>query len=366
MQAMRTLSMFRAVSLLPLVMCCAASLCSCKDKCQAKPAPDESAPSVVQPQDRNLLDYMIFQVGDKLRKEAGQPMWQETVRDMRNEVEAYYNKLRESQGVSERLVRMGLFLADAARELGAPDKALGIYTATMKDWDTLPTDVHSGASGQRIQSFLESGVASCLMQQRKFPDALPHYEKALQLDKERYHQLVPDDSNGLPQGDQMTEEIKQAAADLLASYRCLAECQLFSDDPEVARDTLSNAVKAAQRMKNLVGDIVFEYINLLSTSGNLESRVGEQEKALTAWVNAARCADALRKNSPSPAERAHAARFLNGLTPSIKTVSEQLKRQKADKDAQLQGQEQQAEPSSEQPQEQQPEQPDPASATPAS
>lgn len=329
---MRAMIIKRAARILPVVVCSAAFLSSCKDGKAATPDQDTTA---LQQQEQQLLDYMIFQVGDKLRKEAGQAKWMETVRDMRNEVEKYYDKLRETQGNSERLVRMGLFLADAASNLGAHDKAQGIYEKVSKDLEALPDDVRATIPMRRVESLMESGRGYCLMQQRKMDEALPHYEKALQLDQERYHRLVPDDKDGLPK--ETSEDITQAAADLLASYRCLAECQLYADDPEQARDTLMTADKVAQRMKNFPADVTLEYAHLLSTMGNLEGRAGNQEKALVAWAKAAKIADAMSKNGKL-SDRAQAVDILKGLMPTIKKVGGQVQRQKAEEAEQQQEQ----------------------------
>ena len=288
--------------ILPLTFCCAAALDSCKDEAAKQPAATpETAPAVnADVQAKQLIDYMIFEVGNSLSREADKPMWREMVRDMRNQVEAYYNTLRSTGDDPERLVRIGLFLADGARHLSAFQKAADIYTATLKDWDALPEDTKTGVNGQRLRSLLVNGLGSCLMQQRKMTEALPYYEEALELDKARYKRLAPEEGKPLPTAEHMGQDLENAAEDLLISYRCLAECQLFADDPD---------------MKNLSTGITFEFVHLLSTLGTLESRVGQPRKALAAWLQAAGLADQLRKNTSSPADQAKAITLLRELAP---------------------------------------------------
>lgn len=324
------LSTIRMAKLVPLVLCCATSLSSCKDGRTEQPAVAETNSEA---QTEQLLDYMIFNVGDVLRREAGQPMWRDLVRDMRNQVEAYYNAMKSTKGDPERMVRMGLFLADGAKDLSAFQKAADIYTTTLKDWEALPEATRTSVQGQRIHSSLANGLAACLMQQRKMAEAMPYYEQALQLDKARFEQLAPKEGNPLPMAADLTADLENAAKDLLSSYRCLAECQLFADDPEQARETLQSGYKAAKAMQNLSVGISFEYLHLLSTLGNLESRVGQPRKALAAWMQAAAVAEQLRKGASSPADQVRAINLLSRLTPSIKMVQSKLKEDQEEEDA---------------------------------
>ncbi len=337
MQKKHISTLIQAAAAFPLVLCCAALLNSCKDKGTEKPAPVEKVAASTTPiqtddqadaQTKQLLDFMIFNVGDALRREAGQPMWRELVRDMRNQVEAYYNALRTTNKDPERLVRIGLFLADGARDLSAFPKAADIYTATLKDWEALPEEIRDGINGQRLRSFLLNGLGSCLMQQRKMTEALPYYEEALKLDQARYNSVSPGEGKPLPTADHLSPELENAAKDLLSSYRCLAECQLFADDPEQARETLQTGRKLATDMRNLSTKISFEFIHLLSTLGNLESRVGQPRKALEAWRQAAYIAEQLRIGSSSPAEQAQAIQLIRKL----KTVQSQLQSQQPSQD----------------------------------
>ena len=339
MQRAHIKTFMHAAGILPLTFCCAAALDSCKDEAAKQPEATASTTAsasttvAVAPaanddvHAKQLIDYMIFEVGSSLSREADKPMWRELVRDMRNQVEAYYNALRSTNEDPERLVRIGLFLADGARHLSAFQKAYDIYTATLKDWDALPENTRNGVNGQRLRSFLVNGLASCLMQQRKMTDALPYYEEALKLDKARYKQLAPEEGKPLPTAENMGQDLENAAEDLLVSYRCLAECQLFADDPEQARETLQTGQKVALDMKNLSTGITFEFVHLLSTLGTLESRIGQPRKALAAWLQAAGLADQLRKSSSSPADKAKAITLLRELTPPIKAVQTQLQSQ---------------------------------------
>ena len=320
---------------------CAAGLSSCGDDdnswCGHKhvaveqPAADEenhAAPDqTVEAQQKELLDYMIFTIGDKVRQQAAQPMWREDVRDMRNKLEAYLTHLKETGADAMTIVRLGLLLADATLDMAAYSRAEGLYQDTLKDLDALPEDVRAGVPARRIRSALSNGIGSCYLMQRKFTEALPHYEEALRLDKELYDSLAPADGQPLPEGEEMSDDLAQVAADVLSSYRCLGECQALADDPEQARETYQKGNALAVQMTHLRPGMSIQYIRLLSALGNLESGVGEPKKALAAWARAAKVADMLRRPAPTPAIRLQAMRFLRELEASAKAVQPQIRQQ---------------------------------------
>ena len=202
---------------------CAAGLSSCGDDdsswCGHKhvaveqPAADEekheTPDQTVEAQQKELLDYMIFTIGDKVRQQAAQPMWREDVRDMRNKLEAYLTHLKETGADAMTIVRLGLLLADATRDMAAYSRAEGLYQDTLKDLDALPEDVRAGVPARRIRSALSNGIGSCYLMQRKFTEALPHYEEALRLDKELYDSLAPADGQPLPEGEEMSDDLAQ-------------------------------------------------------------------------------------------------------------------------------------------------------------
>ena len=100
MQRAHIKTFMHAAGILPLTFCCAAALDSCKDEAAKQPEATASTTAsasttvAVAPaanddvHAKQLIDYMIFEVGSSLSREADKPMWRELVRDMRNQVEA--------------------------------------------------------------------------------------------------------------------------------------------------------------------------------------------------------------------------------------------------------------------------------------
>lgn len=302
---------------------------------EIQPALPEAPAATASPEESALLDYMLYNVGNMVGKQAANPLWRDSVRDMRNQVESYYNSLKANQGNSIKTVRLGQLYADITLNLAAFDKAIDIYNSVLKDWEELPESDRTGIEGRRIRSAIANGTGSALLSRRRATEALPYYEKALEIDTEIFNELLPPDSNGvLPPGDGASKDLERAAEDLVSSYRCLGECQFIADDPEEARDTYKKGQELVTRMNNLRPSVTLQFIRLLSSMGNLESNVGETKRAFAAWSSAANLAQRLLRTAPSASVQAQVRNFLRELEPSIKSVGQKLKEASAAEQAQ--------------------------------
>lgn len=329
-------------SLALLGVACAFGLSSCSDESspgwwkslwgssEQKDAPaveEAAAPSVsaASSNQKEVLDYMVFTVGQRVRQLAANPLWREEVREMRNRLETYYNTLSDSAEDKTTKVKLGLFLADAARDLTAYNKALEGYTATLKDWEALPEAERNSIPGRRTRSAIANGMGSCYLAQNKAAEALTHYEQAMEIDKAIFDELAPADDAPLPTGSALSADLARAAEDVLSSYRCLGECQFAADDPEEARDTYKSGQDLAMRMKHMPMSASLQLIRLLSSLGNLESNCGRYLHAAQAWVTARNYAQQIAKNPNTPAAgQAQAARFFRELDGSLKSIAPQL------------------------------------------
>ena len=331
----------RVASASVLSLLCAAILSSCgddnstsslynkiKSEKTAAPAASAEASTGLSPQQNDLFRYLLFSVANDVRRQANQPLWMETVRDMRNKIEAYYEaeKAHRTSLSEEELVSLGLMLADTTRDLAAYEKAKGYYETAQKDWDALPQEVRNSVSGRRLSSAIANSMGYLCLVQRKTNEALPYYEKALEIDRALFEELAPANEGQLPTGEALSADLAKAAEDALSSYRCLGDAQFFADDPELARDTYSKGQALATRMNNLTPAIALQYVRLLSALGNLENSVGNPKKALAAWVEAAKRADALRRMGPSISGKMQlqTIRYLRELEQSIKAVNNKL------------------------------------------
>lgn len=350
----KTARSLRVSELALLGVVCAVGLSSCGDEegswcghkhVRPEPPAEEKAPTVEvapapeeprQDLQKELFDYMVYTIADKVRGLATQPAWRAEVRDMRNKLEAYYDRVKEEGADPMEVVRLGMLLADTTHDMTAYPRAQGIYENVLKDWEALPEDVRTSVAARRIRSALANRMGSCCLMQRQFAEALPYYEKALELDKELFDSLAPADDQPLPEGDELGEDLENVSADLLSSYRCLGECQELANDPEQARETYQKGHELATRMKHLRPSMSIQYIRLLTDLGNLESRAEDPRKALAAWARAAKIADMLRRSDAPSAIRVRAAQYRRELEPSMKAAQHQLISQQQEEEVQQQ------------------------------
>ncbi len=304
-------------------------LCSCGEKEEAKTevatSSAKAAPAAADVSRQALADKMIYGLGRRVGELAGNPEWSEDVREMLDLLENYYRDMAPtSEGKMER-ARLALRVAETMRDLTAYEKARTAYEQAQKDFDALPEEARLSPDGMRLQSAIYNGQGSCLLSLGRGTEALPCYEKALASDMALYTKIaasVPADGT-LPEGE-VHPEVARAAADVLSSYRCLGECQLWSDDPEEARDTYNKGIEFAKKLDKLSPVMTLQYIRLQGALGNLESRCGREREALSAWGQAASFCQRLCATSCPPSFKVQAARYLETLKPSIINLNRKL------------------------------------------
>lgn len=310
-------------------MACVMGLVSCKDKEADKPEVnpvDEAAVAKAAAADRQkeLLDYMIFRVGKLAGSEVGNPVWQEEVRDMRNMLEEYYNSLDESGADPKTCLKLGLMLADITSSMRVYEKAMKYYNDTLAKWEALPEADRRSVEGRRLRSSLANGMGSCFLAQGKATEALPHYEKALEIDEEVFHELAPEDL--LPEGSVTIDpDLERAAEDVLSSYRCLGECQKAAEDPEEARDTYKKGQELAMRMNHLRPGASLQLIRLFSAQGDLENDCAKNREAAVAWSKAYELSKKLLEVAPQPSVRYKIVMNARNLEKSLKAISPKLR-----------------------------------------
>lgn len=338
MQQHRYFSSVGARGLVAMGMACALGIVSCKDKgaeqwSQSKPAAQPAAPAeepAVQAannaEQQELLNYMIFNIGKLAGEQTSSPIWYEQVRDMRNKLEDYYNSLDARNDDPQMSIRLGLLLADITRSMKSFDKALKLYNDTLSKWEKQPEADRQSLEGRRIRSSIANGMGGCYLVQGKAADALPYYEKALEIDESIFDELAPENGGPLPMGNApISPDLERAAEDVLSSYRCLGECQRWAEDPEEARDIYKKGQTLAMRMNHLRPGASLQFIRLLSAQGDLENSCGQLQNAYIAWARALQLAQNLEKLGPAPAILAKAKQDQRKLIESLKAIAPKVR-----------------------------------------
>lgn len=339
-----SLSSIGSYGLAAMGVACALGMTSCKDKGaeqwnkaeapaeQAVAAPESTAEAVAGPQSaasaeqKELLNYMIFNIGKLAGEQANSAVWHDQVRDMRNKLEEYYDELEARGNDPQMSMNLGLLLADITRTMKSYDKALKLYNDVLAKWDSQPEATRQTLENRRMRSSIANGMGSCYLLQKKATEALPYYEKALEIDEAIFNELAPKNNEPLPAGNvQIDPDLERAAEDILSSYRCLGDCQLWADDPEEARDTYKKGQELAVRMNNLRPGASVQFIRLRSAQGDLENSCGQLKNAYAAWVHAGQLAQRLLQMRPSPAIQAQVAQALRKLDASLKAISPKVR-----------------------------------------
>ncbi|MBQ2378971.1 MAG: hypothetical protein II295_01105 [Akkermansia sp.] len=270
-----------------------------------------------------LLEGLIYDLGKQASEVASHPELTESVRNMLALLEEYYTQSAEQLSGKPEKVRLALRLADTARDLTAWERACNSYDRARADYDALPDAERSKSEVRRYLSAINNGKGFCMMQQRKFNEALELYTKALEVDAALYELVAPPEGEALPEGD-VEPELARAAEDYFFSYRCLGECQELAGDPEEARETLKSGIELAKRLNRLNPTMNLQYIRLLGALGNLEIRCGNEREALQKWAEAASMCQRLFNATTNLSVRYKTQRQLQNLVPNIKALQEKL------------------------------------------
>lgn len=315
---------------------CALSLVSCKDKGaeewnnkdkeQATVAPETASPAAdsTAAMQKELLNYMIFNVGKQAGAHVTNPAWYEEVRDMRNKLDEYYQTLEGATGDDLKTrMQLGIMLGDITHGMRVDEKALKFYADTLKEWEALPEEERKSIAGRRMRSAIANGMGACTLQQGKAMEALPFYELALEIDQTIFNELAPADNGPLPLND-ISPDLTRAAEDILSSYRCLGECQLRAEDPEEARDTYKKGQELAMRMNHLPPSVALQFIRLRSAQGDLENSCGQLKNAVQAWAQAVKLGQDLMKSASQPSVRLQIVQNQRKLETLLKAVLPKL------------------------------------------
>ncbi len=239
-------------------------------------------------------------------------------------LEAFYKEL-ETQPPSVERADIARRVAELKRNLGAYAKALEAFERAMDDFEALPEAERQTVEGLRMHSSLVNGTGLCLLCIDKAADAIPNYEKSLELDIAVLRQLGVAEGAALPEGE-TDPNVSRAVADVLGSYRCLGESHAWTGDYEEAREIYKRGLEMMQTLDrlDLSSDMGIAYVKLCGALGDLESRCGNEREALAAWRQAAMYCDAIYRGSRLSSYKAQAKRFFDALSPLIAEKSRRL------------------------------------------
>ncbi len=290
----------------------------------ATPAPEPEGPSAVELA-RNAVYRQLWQnIGPLVAERALMPEFNEPAKVYLEALNAYYSELATLPPSMER-ADVARRLAELTCNLGAYAKAIDAFERALEDFEALPEGTRSTVEAKRLHSALLNGMGVCLLSIGKGADALPYYEKALEVDIAVLRDLGVGEEAELPSGT-VDANISCAVADVLGSYRCLGECHAIIGDLEDAREIYNKGIGVMMQLKNLDvnSGMSISFVKLYGTLGDLENRCGNGKAAITAWARAAELCKEIFNNSRTDLVKQQAMQFLKTLNPLIAEQARKL------------------------------------------
>lgn len=296
---------------------------------QPDPAAEEAAKAAeaaaLREQAReDLYHEALYVLASKTTDVTLYPALNAEVKILLEKMETYYRALEQDSDSGAERAELSQLIANTTRDLGAYAKAEELYKRAMSDYAALPDEYRSSTEGARACGDLESGLGSCLLAQNKAGDALPHYEKALEIAQASYDACAPAEAPEGTPAEAPTPELSRAARDLLDSLRCLGDCQRYADDPEEARSTYLKGQELVQKLKTLTPEMAISYVKLLTALGNLDNSYGRSKEAYAEWVLAARICQQVNAANERLDVKFDTKRCFDALVPAIQAVQASL------------------------------------------
>lgn len=264
---------------------------------QEEPKEDVSASEKIQEQ---IYELMVYGVAPQLAT-PNSPVGNHIREVLRLLNEQYELDKEELHGTSE-LARTAILIADMRRSFGAWDAALNDYNRALTNFNNMPDEERTDDAHMRWLSSIYYGKAYCYMQKRDMKAAQEQYDLRLANDEKRA-ECLPEFTPGA----QVGVEVIPIVADLTSSMRTKAEC-MGMHDPEEARTYYQTAITKAESMLGLPDlSVHHEYLRLVSSAANHESRCNNSQKAMEYCAKVMHHCQQLHQNTQNQTIRQYAA-----------------------------------------------------------
>ncbi len=297
-----------------------ASSTTTADQATATPTSTSSASK-----EKEALDKMLYNdVISLVTRHAAQPIMQDTARLLLEKLELYQAALPATAPALDQFL-LTMKIADLRRELTAWRRANESYEAALALWDKLSADEQNELSNKRLKSSLYNGLAVTLFslpleEGEAMPDRHDKLQKTfkqqLNTEKATYDALV---ASGAEQA-----EILQSAADVISAYRCVGDGFYYTGNLEDGREWYEAALVFASELKNLNDIVLLQFVRTLSIVGELESKAGNNKKALERLAKAAEVIPQLFNLSQKSSIKQETRAINTKIAPIIKELQAQI------------------------------------------
>ena len=318
------------IGLAAMGVAAAAALVSCGDDVQPAPqpssepkaetaAPATSASATVAPEEQ-MLDILLYKVVNRLSTGGLKSPFSAELREILSLLNEYYSANGAKLTGNPKKVQLAMLIADMRLNFRGFAEAVKEYDRALADFEALSEADRKNPEYAAWLSSIYYGKSTAQLGSGLPEAALETAQLRLKTDKERY------DANPVPEkpNSPVTAYTRQAAEDVLSSYRVLAE-MMMNSDPEEARDIFAKGVQVgrdAARVGHI--NVQMQYVRLLNAAAGHENSCGQKQKALEYYTEAMkRCAAMYQATQDRNVRNAFATIF-NSMNPIVADLKKEL------------------------------------------
>lgn len=269
-----------------------------------------------------LFNAAVYDLATTISDNATYPVFNTKARDFLELLDKYCADLRANSTDMRERVRAACALAKVIRNVGgAYERAEIAYRDALKEFQALTPQEIDSPEGQHTLSSIHNGIASCLLYQNKSAEALQYYQEALKIDEAQFKAVDMKEGDTIS-GKEAITALSRAVVEVVDSYRCLADCQLISDDPEEALDTYKKGIEIAAKYQGQpTVEMAVSFSKIYTSYANLEQKNGNTDKARQAWAVAANLCTAANNGTNDLLQKLETKRDYDALIEVLKATA---------------------------------------------
>lgn len=277
------------------------------------------ATATVAPEEQ-MLDILLYKVVNRLSTGGLKSPFSAELRDILSLLNEYYDINGAKLTGTPKKVQLALLIAEMRLNFRGYAEAVKEYDRALADFNAMAEADRKNPEYAAWLSSLYFGKSSAQLGCGQREAALETAQLRLKADLERYEaNPVPDKPNS-----PVTPHTRQAAEDILSSYRVLAE-MMMNSDPEEARDIFAKGVQVG-RDAGRVGhiNVQMQYVRLLNAAAGHENACGQKQKAFEYYTEAMKRCAAMYQASQDKNVRNAFASIYNSMNPLVADLKKEL------------------------------------------
>lgn len=267
-----------------------------------------------------MLDILLYKVVNRLSSGGLQSPFSAELREILSLLNEYYNANGAKLTGTPKKVQLAMLIAEMRLNFRGFAEAVKEYDRALADFEAMAEADRKNPEYSAWLSSIYYGKSTAQLGCGEHAAALETAQLRLKTDSERFAaNPVPEKPNS-----PVTAHTRQAAEDILSSYRVLAE-MMMNSDPEEARDIFAKGVQVgrdAARVGHL--NVQMQYVRLLNAAAGHENACGQKQKALEYYTEAMKRCLVMYQSSQNKNVRNAFASIYNSMNPLVADLKKEL------------------------------------------